>query len=130
MKSHNVLYIESINVELGQDNYCMWYDSSINYSLKFNCPITGNEFRESKFVVYGKAFSTTEAYINAIENMLHGKRIDFEHDRCKDIFFECDIHFGVDHLEVSHLPDEWRDLFRELFSVNKDFEIESLKLNN
>jgi len=130
MKSVNVLYIESINYNLGQDDWEAWYDSDINYSLKFNCPITGNLFRESKFIAHGKAWSTTGAYKDAIQNMLNGTRIDFENELYNGNDYECDLHYGVDHLEVSHLPEEWQKLFRDLFSLNKDFQIESLKLNN
>lgn len=132
IKSHNVLFIESITVE-EDDNFgyelrsFMSFTASLNYSLQLTCPITGNKFRELKFQTQGHSCDYAEAEKQAIQNMLDGRH-SIRNDNISCCEIKCKPVKEVHYLEVSHFPDEIQQMFRQLFDISSwQFELKGIE---
>lgn len=126
MKSHNILYIESIDIQPLEEGMFTVLYADLNYKFQLLCPVTGNKFREIEFRSRGKGIDYIEAFRNMVQNMLNG-RLDMVEPKIYNVDFDCEPHNNINHLEIRHLPDEWQQLFKKLFDITK-WNIEKMGL--
>jgi hypothetical protein len=128
--SHNVLYIESLDTLLDDDPFSesisYYIKAFVNFKIQFICPVTGNKFKEIELITSGKAKNEMDAFKIAVQSILDGDFYDV-YPKTYNVSFDCQPHKGIDHLEMRHLPEQWQNLFREIFDISK-YSIEKLQL--
>jgi len=133
--SYNVLFIESMEMQedpFGSFEIPIFVQNRflLNYSIKMNCPITGNLFRELAFETTGESSDYFEAQRKAIQNMIDGRHSGAT-NRIFDVDSKCKPVKKIHHLEVSHFPKEIQDMFRQLFDISTwEFELKTINESN